>query len=84
MSYTPGVAPDAQSQLSALDPNDQDQAIDELERLAARPPSGDEYVGEVVTENAGVRRYVFVHVTIDHVRSIVTVGVGSVERPEGG
>jgi hypothetical protein len=85
MSYTPGFAPDAQSQLGALDPSDQEVAIDELDRLAARPPSGDEYVGEVVTEGVGTRRYVFVHVTIDQVRSIVTlVGVGCVERPAGG
>lgn len=84
MSYTPGFGPDAQSQFRALDPNGQEVALDELDRPAASSPSGDEYVGEVVIEEAGVRRNVFVHVTIDHVRSIVTlVGVGCVERPAG-
>ena len=82
MSYTPGVAPDAQLQLIVLDPNYQELVIDELERLAASPPSGDEHVSEVVFHEHGMRLYLFVHVTIDHVRSIVTlVGVGCVARP---
>lgn len=77
MSYTPGFAPDAESQWRALDTIHQELALDELERLCASPPAALEHVGTVVYDEAGMRHHVFVHVVTDHRRRLVTViGIG--------
>jgi hypothetical protein len=82
MSYTPGFAPDAESQWHALDPHHQELALDVLDRLCASPPRHIEHVGEVVYEEAGVKHHLFVHVVVDHEKGTVTsVGVGHAALP---
>lgn len=81
MSYTPGFAPDAESQWHALDPLLQELALDELDRFALNPPPPGEYVGDAARELAGLREYVFVHVIVDDGRRTVTaIGVGYTSR----
>ena len=82
MSYAPVFAPDAQSQWQALDVRYQEVALDEVERLCHSPPDGPEHVSDVVIDEGSLRHYVFVHVTVDPGRSVLTVvGVGYCTRP---
>ncbi len=82
MSYTPVFAPDAQSQWRALDIRFQELALDEVERLCDSHPAGPEHVSDVVLEEGRVRHFVFVHVTLDPGRRLLTVvGIGYCTRP---
>ena len=82
MSFTPGFAPDAASQLRVMDSEAQEVAIDELDRLTLNPPKEDDHVAAVSWEQAPLRHTVFVHVLIDRARQVITVvGVGHVTRP---
>ena len=81
MSYTPGFTPDARLQFRSLAFIYQELVLDELDRLALNPPADLESVEEVVLNEPGLRRYLFIHVATDHARRTVTVlGVGYVER----
>jgi hypothetical protein len=82
MSYAPVFAPDAQSQWRALDIQFQEIALDELERLCHAPPDGPEHISDFIIDEGPVRHYVFVHVTVDPGRRVLTVvGVGYCTRP---
>ena len=79
MSFTPEFAPDARLQWSALEFDFQEIVLDELERLALRPPIEGQHIVEAISESSALRHYVFLRVWIDHKRSKVTVlGVGHV------
>ena len=82
MSFTPVFAPDARSQWRALDIRFQEVALDEVERLCQLPPAGPEHVSDAIIEEGTVRHFVFVHVTVDAARHVLTViGVGYCTRP---
>jgi hypothetical protein len=81
MSYTPAFAPDARSQWRALDIPFQEAALDEVERLCTSPPEAPEHVSDVVIEHGDVRHFLFIHVTLDPARHVMTVvGVGYCTR----
>jgi hypothetical protein len=81
MSYVPDYAPDADSQWRALDIRFQEMVLDVLDRLCLSPPKQSEHVADAVLEEGSIRHIIFVHVTIDHRRQIVTlVGVGHCAR----
>jgi hypothetical protein len=81
MSFTPGFAPDAASQLREMAPEAQEFAIDELDRLTLDPPKEDDHVAAVSWDQTSLRHTVFVHVLVDRDRQLITVvGVGHVIR----
>ena len=64
MSYTPGFAPDAQSQWQALEPRFQEIVLDKLDELAISPPAGTEQVIDAAVEEGALRHYLFLHALI--------------------
>ena len=73
MSYVPGFAPDCRIDWRAMNLELQELVLDEMERLAANPPSTDSILIDFVHESAGVRHYVWLRVVIDHARSRIHV-----------
>lgn len=83
MSFTPEFTADAQSQWQALDFDLQELVLDELERVLAKPPRAPSFIADFVSERAGMRRYVFLELEVDHRRRTVRlISVGLHARPQ--
>lgn len=84
MSFVAGFAPDAKSQWRALDVELQELVLDELDRLAANPPTTPRTVilSDLVQNKAGIRDYVFLRCTIDRAaEQISVIGIVQHSRP---
>lgn len=73
MSYVPVFAPDANSQWQALNTRFQEVVLDVLDELCLAPPAKQEHIADVLIDEGPIRHFVFVHVTIDKARRIVTL-----------
>ena len=86
MSYALDVSPDAQTVWRALDVEVQEGVLDELDRLAAAPfdlPRGPA-VRDLVVRVGPVRHYVFIQLSVNHARGVLSVyRIGHVARGPG-
>ena len=86
MSYALDVAPDAHTAWRGLDVDVQEAVLDELDRIAATPfslPRGPA-VRDLVVSVGPVRHYVFIQVSVNHARAVVSVyRIGHVSRGPG-
>ena len=75
MSFTPGFAPDAQSQWQDLDFELQELVLDEMDKVAANPAPAIRGVlqHDFVHERAGIRHYIFLRLTVDRSRRTIKV-----------
>jgi hypothetical protein len=84
MSYVPGFAPDGQADWRELDVDLQERVLDEVDRIAASPPSSPaaSLLTDIVVERSGAKHYVWIRYVVNHTAMSVTViGITHYVRP---
>lgn len=83
MSYVPGFAPDANADWRELDTTLQERVLDEMDRIAADPPSpGTRFLADFVEEALGAKHYVWIRYVINRsARRITVTGIVHYARP---
>jgi hypothetical protein len=88
MSYVLAFTPEAHLGFRQLDPNLQEDVLDELDRLAADPSLlpprrvNDIVYFDVVRDRAKIRHFVFVTIGVSHARQLLEiVRIGAFQKP---
>lgn len=84
MSYVPGFAPDAKADWRELDTQLQELVLDEMERLAANPPTTSRtmFLTDFVCEIANAKHYIWIRYVVDRkANRLIVTGISHYAQP---